>query len=147
MTVNYTTYDLRRGSDKVNMKGRRYVMALSCGDPSHPYMYARVLAIYRIKVLHPTMTTPTNMDVLWVRWLQIDQTHQAGWKAKRLYRVQFVPSLEDGAFGFLDPNDIIRGVHLIPCFDKGLIVGLLLAFVSKWDYAPKVNWKHYYINQ
>ena len=107
MTVNYTTYDLRRGSDKVNMKGRRYVMALSRGNPSHPYMYARVLAIYRIKVLHPTMTTPTNMDVLWVRWLQIDQTHQAGWKAKRLYRVQFVPSLEDGAFGFLDPNDII----------------------------------------
>ena len=147
MTVNYTTYDLRRGSDKVNMKGCRYVMALSRGNPSHPYMYARVLAIYRIKVLHPTMTTPTNMDVLWVRWLQIDQTHQAGWKAKRLYRVQFVPSLEDGAFGFLDPNDIIRGVHLIPCFDKGLIVGLLLALVSKWDYAPKANWKHYYVNQ
>ena len=45
MSVNYTTYDLRRGQDKINMKGRPYVMALS-RDPLHPYIYARVLAIY-----------------------------------------------------------------------------------------------------
>jgi hypothetical protein len=55
MTINYTTYDLRRGSDKINMKGRPYVIALSRGDSSHPYVYARVLGIYRVKVLHPTM--------------------------------------------------------------------------------------------
>ena len=85
MTVYHTTYDLRRGSDKINLKGRPYVMALSHGDPSHPYVYAQVLGIYRVKVLHPTMATPTSMDLLWVRWFEIDQTHQAGWKAKRLY--------------------------------------------------------------
>ena len=44
MTVNYTTYDLRRGQDKINMKGRPYAIALS-QDPFHPYVYARVLAI------------------------------------------------------------------------------------------------------
>jgi hypothetical protein len=147
MTVNYTTYDLRRGNDKINMKGRPYVMALSRGDPSHPYMYARVLGICRFKVLHPTMATPTTMDVLWVHWLQIDRTHRAGWKAKRLYRVQFVPSLEDDAFGFLDPDDVIRGAHLIPCFDKGLIVNLPRTSVSQWDYPPEANWKFYYVNQ
>jgi hypothetical protein len=113
MTVNYTTYDLRRGNNKVNMKGRPYVMALSRSDPSHPYMYAWVLGIFRVKVLYPTVARPTTMDVLWVRWLQIDKTHRAGWRAKRLYRVQFVPSLEDSAFGFLDPDNIIRGAHLI----------------------------------
>lgn len=147
MTVHYTTYDLRRGADKINMKGRPYVMALSHDDPSHPYVYARVLGIYQIKVLHPTMTAPTSMDVLWVHWLQIDRAHQAGWKAKRLYRVQFVPSLEDDAFGFLDPDDVIRGAHLIPCFAKGLVIRLLKALVSKWDYVPNANWQHYYINQ
>ena len=147
MTVYHTTYDLRRGSDKINLKGRPFIMALSHGDPSHPYEYARVLGIYRVKVLHPTMATPTSMDLLWVRWFKIDQTHQAGWKAKRLYRVQFVPSHENDAFGFLDPDDVIRGAHLIPCFDKGLIVALLVSLVSGWDYAPSTNWKYYYINQ
>lgn len=147
MTVYHTTYDLRRSSDKINLKGRPYVMALSHGDPSHPYVYARVLGIYRVKVLHPTMATPTSMDLLWVRWFEIDKTHRAGWKAKRLYRVQFVPSHEDGAFGFLDPDDVIRGAHLIPCFAKGLFIALLATLGSKWDYAPKANWKHYYINQ
>ena len=147
MTVYYTTYDLRRGGDKINLKGRPYVMALSHGDLSHPYVYARVLGIYRVKVLHPTMATTTTMDLLWVRWFQIDQTHQAGWKAKRLYRVKFVPSHEDDAFGFLDPDDVIRGAHLIPCFNNGLLDALLVTFGSKWDYLPSANWKHYYVNQ
>lgn len=147
MTVYYTTYDLRRGCDKINMKGRPYVMALSRGDSSHPYVYARVLGIYRVKVLHPTMATPTTFDVLWVRWLQIDHTHRAGWKAKRLYRVQFTPSLENSAFGFLDPNDIIRGAHLIPCFIEGRAANPPAASASRWDYAPNVNWRYYYINQ
>lgn len=147
MTVYYTTYDLRRGADKINMKGRPYVITLSRDDPSHPYMYARVLGIYQIKVLHPTMAAPVSMDVIWVRWLQIDHTHRAGWKAKRLYRVQFVPSHEEGAFGFLDPNDVIRGSHLIPCFNKGIVANLLAALLSKWDYPSKANWQYYYINQ
>ena len=46
MSVYYTTYDLRRQVDKINMRGRPYVMALSCSDPSHPYLYARVLGIF-----------------------------------------------------------------------------------------------------
>jgi hypothetical protein len=147
MTINYTAYDLRRGSDKINMKGRPYVIALSHGDSSHPYVYARVLGIYRVKVLHPVMAAPTKMDVLWVRWLRIDHTNRAGWKAKRLYRVQFIPSLEDDAFGFLDPDNIIRGAHLIPCFNKELIADPPAASISKWDYAPENNWKYYYVNQ
>jgi len=146
MTMYYTTYDLRRGADKINMKNRPYVVALSRDDPSHPYMYARVLGIYRVRALYPSMAAPANMDVLWVRWLQIDRTHRAGWKAKRLYRVQFVPSPEEGAFGFLDPNDVIRGAHVIPCFDKGTIANPLPP-ASRWDYPSKANWKYYYINQ
>lgn len=78
MSVYYTTYDLRRGVDKINTRGRPYVIALSHGDHSHPYVYARVLGIYRVKVLHPTMTELTDMDVLWVRWLEVDQKHRAG---------------------------------------------------------------------
>jgi hypothetical protein len=147
MSVYYTTYDLQRHVDKINMGGRPYVMALSHGDPSHPYLYARVLGIFRVKVLHPNLETMKNMDVLWVRWLEIDQKHRAGWKAKRLYRVQFVPPHEEGAFGFLDPTDVIRGVHLIPGFNNGHVVHLPGDSISKWDYAPAKNWQNYYVNQ
>ena len=148
MTVNYTSYDLQRGQDKVNMKGRPYVMALS-QDPLHPYVYARILAICRVKVLHHSMTHPADMDVLWVHWFAIDKKHKAGWKAKRLYRIQFVPNLEDGAFGFLDPDDVIRGIHLIPGFIQGLVEVEDDSEVpkSEWDYAPAQNWCSYYVNQ
>jgi hypothetical protein len=26
---------------------------------------------------------------------------------------------EDGSFGFLDPNDVLRGCHIFPAFAKG----------------------------
>ena len=147
MSVYYTTYDLRQQVDKINMRGRPYVMTLSRGDPSHPYLYARVLGIFQVKVLHPSLENVTNMDILWVHWLEIDQTHRAGWKAKRLYRVQFVPCDEDGAFGFLNPADVIRGVHLIPSFNNGYIVQSPDHPISKWDYVLADNWKNYYVNQ
>ena len=146
MTVNYTTYDLRRGQDKINMKGRPYVIALS-RDPFHPYVYARVLGIYRVKVLHHSMAHATEMDVLWVRWLKVDRRHKAGWKAKRLYKVRFLSSLDEGAFGFLDPDDIVRSVHLIPGFDEGLIEDSPGTLKSEWDYKPSRNWCSYYVNQ
>ena len=146
MTIYYTTYDLRRGQDKINMKGRPYVMALS-QDPFHPYIYARVLGIYRVKALHHSMAHPTEMDVLWVRWLAVDKKHKAGWKAKRLYKVRFLPNLDEGAFGFLDPDDVIRGVHLIPGFDEGLVEGDPGTPTSEWDQKAARNWRGYYVNQ
>jgi len=147
MNVYYTTYDLRRGKDKVNMKGRPHVMALS-QDGVHPYAYAQVLGIYRLYILHgPTMVDEAKADVLWVRWFKINKTHRAGWKAKRLYRIKFVPSLEDGAFGFLDPEDIIRGTHLIAGFHHGHRSPSLNNPTSVWDHEKEYNWKTYYVNQ
>ena len=147
MTIYYTTYDLLRQGDKINMRSRPYVMALSHGDPTHPYVYAQVLGIYRVTVLHPSLAELTNMDILWVHWFELDRKHRAGWKAKRLYRIQFVPSHEEGAFGFLDPADVIPGVHLIPGFNNGYIVDSLEDLISKWVYASPDNWKNYYVNQ
>ena len=147
MSVYYTTYDLRRSKDKVNMKGRSHVMAL-LHDGVHPYIYAQVLGIYRLYVLHgPTMVDEIKMDVLWVHWFKIDESHQAGWKAKRLYRIKPVPSLEDGAFGFLDPEDIIRGTHLIPGFHLGDRDTSPSDPASIWDHEKGSDWQAYYVNQ
>ena len=147
MSVYYTTYDLRRGKDRVNMRGRSHVMALS-QDGVHPYVYAQVLGIYRLYILHgPTMVDEAKMDVLWVRWFKIDETHRAGWKAKRLYRIKFVPSLKDGAFGFLDPEDVIRGVHLIPGFHHGCRRPSPDNPASIWDHEKGSDWQTRYVNQ
>ena len=42
MNIYYTTYDLRRRKDRINLKGWSHLMALS-QDGIHPYVYAQVL--------------------------------------------------------------------------------------------------------
>ncbi|KAI0037318.1 hypothetical protein FA95DRAFT_1684912 [Auriscalpium vulgare] len=50
---------------------------------------------------------------------------------RRLHRVHFLPNEDSQAFGFLDPDDVIRGAHLIPAFAHGLV---------------EDEWKAYYVN-
>lgn len=129
------------------MKNRSHIMTLS-QDGIHPYAYARVLGIFRLNVLHgPTMSSETRMDVLWVHRFQIDETQRAGWKSKRLWRIKPVPALEDEAFGFLDPEDVIRGSHLIPGFDVGHRIHSSSDPASVWDPESTSDWKTYYVNQ
>jgi len=59
------------------------------------------------------------MEFLWVRWFEYDYGWKAGLKRRRLHRVRFVPQGEAHAYGFLDPDDVIRGAHLIPAFAHG----------------------------
>lgn len=147
MSIFHTTYDLQRGKDRVNMRNRSHVMTLS-QDGIHPYAYARVLGIFRLDILHgPTMSDETRMDVLWVRWFRIDESQRAGWKAKRLYRIKLVPALDSNAFGFLDPEDIIRGSHLIPGFRFGHRVCSPSDPASGWDPEEGSDWGSYYVNQ
>ena len=93
------------------------------------------------------MTELTDMDILWVHWLKINQKHQVGWKAKQFYHVQFAPNNNEGAFGFLDPKDIVCGAHLIPGFNHGYAEDSPEGYVSKWDCALADNWQYHYVNQ
>ncbi|KAJ7191438.1 hypothetical protein GGX14DRAFT_600708, partial [Mycena pura] len=127
MRVNYTTYDRQRDQDMVNLRTRSNVMVLSCDDPEvdpHPYWYAKVLQIFHADVRlrgYP----PRRMEFLWVRWYTRDTDHRSGWDARRLHRFQFLPHTDPEAFGFLDPNDVVRGAHLIPAFYHGRTKELL----------------------
>ncbi|KAJ8588358.1 hypothetical protein M405DRAFT_707546, partial [Rhizopogon salebrosus TDB-379] len=118
LRVNYTTYDLQREQDTINPRTRADVMVLSHEDEhTHPYLYARVIQIFHVNVEyreHPAAlrTPPSRLDVLIVRWFRRDSS-PAGWAAKHLQRLEFFDheSLPD-AFGFLDPDSIVCGVHL-----------------------------------
>ena len=60
--------------------------------------------------------------------------------------VQDHPDAGSQAFGFLDPTQVIRGVHLISSFaegDTGDLLGLLLAHL---EHEGDLDWRCYYVN-
>jgi hypothetical protein len=125
--MNYTTYDLRREQDSINPRTHADIMVLAHEEDAswHPYWYARVLGIFHMMVEHvgpnSRRTESKQMDFLLVRWFGRHPGVASGWAAKRLPRVGFLSAGDSGAFGFLDPQEVIRGVHLIPAFaQKGI---------------------------
>jgi len=87
------------------------------------------------------------MDFLFVQWFGRDTTPQSGWKAKRLIRLGFVPGNNGSAFGFLDPNQVLRAVHLIPAFHWGCVTTKYLpqSPIAHGIKDPDHDWQLYYI--
>jgi hypothetical protein len=116
------------------------VLAQEDANDPHPYWYARILGIFHAHVSYRG-GQPQKMEFLFVRWYGRDPSHRAGWKARRLHRIGFLTDDDVDAYGFLDPNDIVRAIHLIPAFacgdngDVNLPVGLSSAVSFRdWDY-------------
>ncbi|KAH7917178.1 hypothetical protein BV22DRAFT_1108615 [Leucogyrophana mollusca] len=102
--INYTTYNLRP-----------VIMVLAHEDEmdenSHPYWYTCVT-----KILH---SEDHQMDVLFVRWLSWDTRTRTGFAPKHLPCIGFLQGDTLEVFGFLDPDPVICGAHLIPAFAYG----------------------------
>ena len=75
----------------------------------------------------------------------------------RLPRIGFVPYGSADPYGFIDPDDIIRGVHLIPVFAYGYTDRLLSQDTVSIARHPlkrrhdnsddmNVDWVNYYVN-
>ena len=154
--INFMTYDLRREQDLINPRTEHQdIMVLAHEDASceeyHPYWYAPVIRILYADVYHTgeksTTDEPYKMDFLWVCWFGLDESHWGGWKARQLHWIGFFNSEDKWAFGFLDPNEIIQAVHLIPAFTHGLIDNLpsdSLAHHSEDEYYEE--WKYHYVH-
>ncbi|KAK7020396.1 hypothetical protein R3P38DRAFT_3549619 [Favolaschia claudopus] len=127
--VNYTTYDVRQGQDSMNPRRQADIMTLAPeGDTSHPFSYCRIIGIFHVDVVRNVpgaSKVPTTVEVLWVRRFRRDTSYRAGFKAKRLHRLQFLPGDDPMAFGFVNPDEVIRGAHLIPAFAHGRTNDLL----------------------
>lgn len=127
---NFTTYDMRRGTDIVKPGGPRCNVVLLAdhkdgSDLSNPhhFLYARVLGAYHAKVMYfgPVVQgfETRSLDFLWVRWYEVVDPGCSGWNNSTLDAVRFPSMHEDNSFGFVDPNDVLRGCHIIPAFAKG----------------------------
>jgi hypothetical protein len=60
-----------------------------------------------------------RFDFLWVRWYEVVDPASSGWKGSTLDRVRFPPIHGIDSFDFVDPKDVLRGCHILPCFAKG----------------------------
>jgi hypothetical protein len=133
MRVNYTTYDVRRDSKLISLKRQPDIMLSaeriwqSKEDPDadpHVYAYARVIGIYHVEIkdLHERQFNipVTRVDVLHVRWFEYEPGWDYGWKYRREERLRFVPGDGDDAFGFIDPANVIRSIHLKPAGSQGM---------------------------
>ncbi|KAL1657397.1 hypothetical protein GGF50DRAFT_93320, partial [Schizophyllum commune] len=163
-TINYTTYDVRRGQDIVHVPpdsvipdtylGHRDVMVRSNDDaddpdnPPPPFWYARVLKIFHANVSSGDSGTRKSqrMEFFFVRWLGADPDHIYGPSVMRLERVGYVPQGHpSGAFGFLDPAQVVRACHLIPAFHFGRTLALLGPSIFR-D-SKEGDWVNFYVNR
>ncbi|TDL17170.1 hypothetical protein BD410DRAFT_886035 [Rickenella mellea] len=153
LRVNHTTYDLRRGQDSMNPRNHCDVMVLAREDEDepnkHPYWYARVIGVYHVNVRHTgprsKSSLPQRMEVLRVRWFGRDLETHAGWSARRLHAIGFVPESDEFAFGFLDPAQVIRGAHIIPGFHHGRTKELLRPSIARQPKEKDEDWERYYV--
>ncbi|THH09784.1 hypothetical protein EW146_g8583 [Bondarzewia mesenterica] len=162
LRVNYTTYDVRRAQDSINPRTHPDVMVLSYEDDAgpnaqpHPYWYARILGIFHVMARYVGPGSQSHemqrMDFLWVRWLGLDPQMRTGWAAMRLPAVGFVPESNADAFGFIDPQEVLRGVHLIPAFHHEHTTDLLNSSSccrhqgKSQDYEEEEDWNLFYVN-
>ena len=129
LRLNFTTYDVRRGTDIVRPGTTRCNIMLladltdSPAPNSHRFLYARVLGVYHANVIYtgPRMRDykARRFEFLWVRWYEVVDPGSSGWSNHALDSVRFPPLHDDDSFGFVDPVDILRGCHLLPTFSKG----------------------------
>ena len=127
LRINYTTYDLRRAQDSINMRTHPYVMTLGHEDEEgdttrHPYWYAKILGIFHVNVRLSDRMEIDRMEFLWVHWFGREPGHEGGFESRRLHRIGLTDSEDSTSYGFINPRDVLRGVHLIPAFSTNLVV-------------------------
>ena len=116
-------------------------------EKRHPYWYARIIGIFHTNVRHVGPTSkcsdPQKTEFLWVRWLSRDTGYQTGWNTCRLHHVKFT---DHNSFGFLNPKEVIHGVHLLPAFAYGWTSGFLAPSIARQPSEEHEDWKYYYVN-
>ncbi|KAG1726708.1 uncharacterized protein EDB91DRAFT_1254209 [Suillus paluster] len=143
--INYTTYDTRRDQDVINPKTSHCnIMVLSSSSESGHYHYANVLGIHHVNtvVVRGSYQTPHQMEFLFVRWYEAADADSC---RMALDHICFSLLDSEGAFGFLNPVDVLRASHIIPHFSKGMhhADGRGLSGMAR----DRGDWQEYFVNR
>ncbi|KAJ3549639.1 hypothetical protein NMY22_g803 [Coprinellus aureogranulatus] len=156
LRMNFTTYDVRRAQDVIHIETPQCnVMLLNnrynSGTRSveHPYLYGKVLGVFHADVSYvgylPGGNSPTpayrRIDFVWVNWYNFIESKTEF----SLDRLASFPANWEGGLAFIDPSDIIRGVHLIPQFSLGR--SPYPRVKSKLVAGKQEAWNVYFINR
>ncbi|ESK84013.1 hypothetical protein Moror_11534 [Moniliophthora roreri MCA 2997] len=133
------------------------IMMLS-GNYNHPYLYGHIVGVYHATIMDVSVPLweckAVNADFLYIRWYKL-VTPSWSWSDKQLPKLQFVDSTDPDAFGFVDPADVIRGVHIILAFNDGAtdellpsdsVVRVMEVYVNKEWQVETSDWCYYYVN-
>lgn len=152
LRVNYTSYDLQRRSDIINVRTRPDLMVLSEDeDHTHPYRYGRLIDIFTVPVHYKGSKQMVGarrqrLRVLWVRWYERDiHSYEDGFSTLRLPRISFIDSTDPDAHGFIDPTLVLRAAHLIPAFHHQLASPQPLPDSHATRFLAH-DWNFYYAN-
>jgi len=139
---HFTTYDIQRSTDIINPgPSHCNVMLLAdntdaidnSSNPQH-FLYTHILGVYHGNVIYtrPRMHDyeACCLDFLWVRWYELVDPESSGWHSSRLDSVCFPPMSGDGAFGFIDPRDVLHGCHIIPNYHGHFKPDVILVVTS-----------------
>ena len=122
---------MRRGTNIVKPEGPRCNIMLLANHTSgsnssnlHHFIYARVLGVYHADVIYtgPGMQNfeARAFPILWVRWYEVVDPVSSGWDSSTLDMLRFPPLHQDNSFGFVGPEVVLRGCHILPAFHKGI---------------------------
>jgi hypothetical protein len=155
LRINYTTYDLQRRSDLINLCTRPDIIVASPeGDHSHPYRYGRLIDIFTVPIHYRGPKNVINgqkrqdVQVLWVRWFKLDPTQKDGFAYRRLPRLEFAEPDDDPIkwHGFISPSSILRAAHIIPAFSGDLMDPQPCPEDSHAVRFHRDDWNYYYVN-
>ncbi|KAG1812534.1 uncharacterized protein BJ212DRAFT_1276699 [Suillus subaureus] len=150
---NYTNYDVRRAQDVINPRTSHCNVMVLCaandvGHQGHKFVYGNMLGVYHVNVIYigsgMVNYTPLQMEFLWVCWYE-PMAQVSAWETLTLNQVRFLLMADQYLFNFLDPANVLRGCHIIPCFekDKRHPEGSGMSACA----GDKDDWHAYFINQ
>ncbi|RXW21632.1 hypothetical protein EST38_g4229 [Candolleomyces aberdarensis] len=155
LKINYTTYDIRREQDVIHIETPQCNVMLLNSNFSVPgahslYLYSRVLGIYHANVSYigvlPDGTRryeSFRLDIVWGQWYE--SLNHPGKEEFQLDRLRLSPVETPESLHFMDPADVLRGVHLIPQFSLGKADALPPK--SRLVIPQESEWKAYYVNR
>ena len=149
MRINYDTYDMRRDQDCINPDSHPDIMMIAPDGAAHPFYYARTVAILHVYALltkGPLITLQwQELHVCYVRWFEVDTP---AIKPRRLIPLRWAHKGEE-QFGFVSPDDVLRGCHLIPGFAHGRSDDTLRGYsgIRFEEDEDNCDWNRHYVNQ